>query len=203
MARIPAQALAALREELAIAPGDFVVVMVARLLWQKGVREFAAAAAHLRKLHPGIRFVLVAPPEDAGELAVPEAFVRDLERQGILKWLGFRKDVRELYALADVAVLPSYYKEGGYPRTLLEPMALGKPVIAADTDDCRGPVRHGENGFLVPPRDAAALAARIEDLFNDPVLRGRFGACSLEIMREEFDDRVVGRQVLAEIGLQP
>jgi glycosyltransferase involved in cell wall biosynthesis len=123
-------------------------------------------------------------------------------QQGSLQWLGFRKDVLELYALSDVAVLPSYYKEGGYPRALLEPMALAKPVIAADTDDCKGPVRHGENGFLVPPGDGKALAERIEELFKDPALRARFGSRSLEIMREEFDDRIVGMQVLAEMGLQ-
>lgn len=203
MARILASALAALRQELGVKPGEFVVLMVARLIWQKGVREFAEAARQLRQTHPGMRFLLVAPPEDASDLAVPESYVHDLEREGVLTWLGFRKDVLELYALADVAVLPSYYREGGYPRALLEPMALGKPVIAADTEDCRGPVRHGENGFLVPPRDGRALAARIEELFSDPGLRSRFGARSLEIAREEFDDRIVGRQVLAEIGVLP
>lgn len=202
-AQIPAPVRAALRRELNIEPNDFVVIMVARLIWQKGVREFAEAARQLRRTHPGMRFLLVAPPEDASDLAVPESYVRDLEREGVLTWLGFRKDVLELYALADVAVLPSYYREGGYPRALLEPMALGKPVIAANTEDCRGPVRHGENGFLVPPRDGAALAARIEELFCDPGLRSRLGVRSLEIMRQEFDDRIVGRQVLAEIGLDP
>lgn len=201
MQRVPASTLGALRRELGIAPDDFVVIMVAQLIWQKGVGEFAEAAKHLRLAHPCMRFLLVAPPERTSDLAVPESYVRDLERQGILVWLGFRKDVRDLYAVADVAVLPSYYREGGYPRALLEPMALGKPVIAADTEDCRGPVRHGENGFLVPPRDAEALAARVEDLFNDPDLRRRFGARSLDIMRKEFDDRIVGLQVLTEIGL--
>lgn len=115
--------------------------------------------------------------------------------------LDFRKDVRELYAMADLAVLPSYYKEGGYPRALLEPMALGKPVIAADTDDCRGPVEDLGNGYLVPPRDAAALARSIDALYLDRGTGRRFGGRSLEIMRSCFDDEIVGRQVLAELGI--
>lgn len=201
MARTSQPTLTTLRQDLGINPGDFVVIMVARLIWPKGVREFAEAAKELRQMYPEMKFVLIAPPDDASDLVVPESYVRDLEREGVLKWLGFRKDVLELYALADVAVLPSYYREGGYPRALLEPMALGKPVIAADTEDCRGPVRNGENGFLVPPRDSKALAERISVLFQDRDLRKRFGARSLEIMRQEFDEKVVGQQVLAEIGL--
>jgi glycosyltransferase involved in cell wall biosynthesis len=148
-----------------------------------------------------VRFLLIAPPEPGTLEAVPEAYVAEAQRAGDIVWLGFRKDVRELYALADIAVLPSYYKEGGYPRALLEPMALGKPVIAADTPECRGPVEPDGNGFLVPPRDPAALAGRIEQLILDPGLRERFGTRSREIVLERFADHIVGHQVLAEIGV--
>lgn len=191
----------AARRELGIRAGDFVVIMVARRVWSKGIREFVDAARLLQRLRRA-KFVLVAPAEDRGGDAVPESYVSESRSLPNLIWLGFRKDVRELYALADLAVLPSYYKEGGYPRALLEPMALGKPVIAADTDDCRGPVEELGNGYLVPPRDAAALAARIEGLYGDEETCRRFGARSLDMVRTRFNDEIVGRQVLNELGVE-
>ncbi|MCC7418393.1 MAG: glycosyltransferase family 4 protein [Acidobacteria bacterium] len=193
--------LGALRAELGFAPGDLVVIMVARLVWLKGIAEFVEAAAILRAARPDVRFLLVAPREDGASDAVPVEYVARAQQAGRIAWVEFRKDVRALYQLADIAVLPSYYKEGGYPRALLEPMALGKPVIAADTPECRGPVEPGRNGFLVPPRDAAALAARIAQLVEQPDLRRRFGLRSREIVLERFADAIVGRQVLAELGV--
>jgi glycosyltransferase involved in cell wall biosynthesis len=189
----------AFRREVGIADDDIVVVMVARLIWSKGLREFADAARIVRAKNPRVRFLLVAPPEQSAG-AVPETWVREREASGDFQWLGFRKDVRTAYAASDIAVLPSYYNEGGYPRALLEPMALGKPVIGADTPLCRGPVADGVNGFLVPPRDANALAARLAQLLADDALRARFGAASLERIRAEFDDRLVAREVLARIS---
>jgi len=200
-ARIVSTDLEHRRRELGLRAEDLVVVMVARLIRLKGVVEFVQAARLVRARHPHVRFLLIAPPEPGTLEAVPEAYVAEAQRAGDIVWLGFRKDVRELYALADIAVLPSYYKEGGYPRALLEPMALGKPVIAADTPECRGPVEPDGNGFLVPPRDPAALAGRIEQLILDPGLRERFGTRSREIVLERFADHIVGHQVLAEIGV--
>jgi glycosyltransferase involved in cell wall biosynthesis len=190
-----------MKAEMGFGLQDLVVIMVGRLVWAKGIREYAEAATLLGAAYPHVHFLLVAPLEDAGIDGVPESYVREMESKANFKWLGYRKDVRELYALADIAVLPSYYKEGGYPRALLEPMALGKPVVGADTDDCRGPVEDGVCGFLVPPRDAAALARRIEELISNPDLRRRFGARAMEIVRTKFSDEVVGREVLRELGV--
>jgi N,N'-diacetylbacillosaminyl-diphospho-undecaprenol alpha-1,3-N-acetylgalactosaminyltransferase len=192
-------AVGALRQELGIAPAELVVIMVARMIWLKGIAEFVAAARQVRASRPDVRFLLVAPLEDGSPQAVPAEYMKAAQAAGDVIWLGFRKDVRELYQLADLAVLPSYYKEGGYPRALLEPMALGKPVIGADTRECRGPVEPGGNGFLVPPKDAAALADRIEQMLRDPALRERFGRRSREIVLERFADGIVGRAVLGEI----
>lgn len=201
MDRVDPVRLADLRAELRLREGDRVVIMVARLIWSKGIREFAEVAVRLRDSHPDVRFLLVAPSEGASAGAIPEAWVRDIESRSNLQWLAFRKDVKDLYALSDLAVLPSWYKEGGYPRALLEPMALGKAVIAADTDDCRGPVAHGVNGLLVTPRDSGALANAILAILCDDTMRAHFGRCSLQRVRDEFDDRVVVKSVLARIGL--
>lgn len=160
--------LSALRKELNIWAKDKVVVMVARMIWPKGVKEFIEASEIVSKKYPSVRFILVAPLENGSEYSVPERYVK--EKQKICKnflWLRFRKDMREIYALSDLAVLPSYYKEGGYPRALLEPMAMGKPVITVDTPDCRGPVEEGKNGYLIPPKDSKSLADAIENIVFD------------------------------------
>lgn len=190
-----------LRQELGLENGQRVVIMVARMVWSKGIRELVEAAEALKEKLPTLVFLLVGPREEGSPDLVPEEFLRDAEKRAHLRWLGFRKDVRELYALADLAVLPSYYKEGGYPRALLEPMAQGKPVIAADTPDCRAPVEDGRNGYLVPPRDSQALAQAIERIMGNEALRQQFGQYSRQKIEQEFDDRIVVARLIAELRL--
>lgn len=190
-------ALLRLQQELSIGPDNLVVIMVARLIWSKGIREYVGAAKSLSAELPHVKFLLVAPTEDGAADAVPESYIHGAEDSANLQWIGFRKDVRDLYALAHIAVLPSYYKEGGYPRALLEPMAMGKPVIAADTVDCRNPVEDGVNGFLVPPKNTEALTQRIRELLLDEGLREKYGLKSLEKARREYDDRSVVREVIS------
>lgn len=193
----------ALRKEFGLNPSDRVVVMVARLIEQKGVREFVEAAVTLRDDLPQLYFLLVAPEEPDNPSMIPVEYIRDKESCSNLHWLAFRKDVRELYALSDLSVLPSYYKEGGYPRALLEAMAYGKPVIAANTPECRGPVEDGRNGFLVEPKDSAALAQAIEKIITQPDLSEKMGACSLARMHAEFDDQIVFGTLIDEVLFPP
>lgn len=188
-----------LRQELGLENGQQVVIMVARMVWSKGIRELVEAAEALKEKLPSLVFLLVGPREEGSPDLIPEEFLRDAEKRARLRWLGFRKDVRELYALSDLAVLPSYYKEGGYPRALLEPMTLGKPVIAADLPDCRGPVEDGRNGYLVPPQDSQALARAIARIMGDGELRRQFGQYSRQKMEREFDDQLVVKRLIAEL----
>jgi N,N'-diacetylbacillosaminyl-diphospho-undecaprenol alpha-1,3-N-acetylgalactosaminyltransferase len=191
----------ALRRELGLAPDDQVVIMVARLIWSKGIREFVESASFLRDRMPHLRFLLLAPVETGNADAVPESYVRAAERLGTFRWLGFRKDVKQLYELSSLAVLPSYYKEGGYPRALLEPMAMGKPVITTTSEDCRAAVDEGRNGWLVPIKDSAALAGAIERLMSNEETRVRFGEHSREKAVREFDERSIIRHALSQLGL--
>ena len=199
MGNVAPDRLEAVRAELGLGPDDMVVMMVGRLTWSKGVREFCEAAVALRDRLPNVLFVLVAPEEPASLNPVPPSYVHEMEARCRLRWLGFRKDIRELYAVSSIAVLVSYYREGGYPRALLEPMAFGKPVIAADTEDCRGPVEEGRNGYVVPPRDSAALATAIEAIASDPERRRAFGAHSLERVHAMFDDRPVFEELINRV----
>jgi len=194
------QELSNLRKELDIDTGDKVVVMVARMIWPKGIKEFVEASNQLKDKFPHLKFLLVAPLESGSPNSVPEAYVREQEKCANFRWLGFRRDVKEIYALSNLAVLPSYYKEGGYPRALTEPMAMGKPIITTNTPDCRETVEEGKNGLLIPVKDSMALATAIEELIADEHKSLEFGKYSRVKAERDFDEKKIVPQALAALG---
>jgi N,N'-diacetylbacillosaminyl-diphospho-undecaprenol alpha-1,3-N-acetylgalactosaminyltransferase len=187
-----------LRQELGIEPDDLVVTMVtARMVWSKGVREFVEAAQRLSQ-RPGVKFLLIGPIEKDSPEAVPEAYLQN-QNGGNLRILPtFRTDTKELMALSDIVVLPSYYREG-VPRVLLEALALSKPVVTTQNVGCREAVDEGVNGYLVPVRDSGALAAAIDRLLEDGERRTEFGRNSLRKVQAEFAETMVINRVLQEL----
>ena len=192
---VPSERRQALRAELGLGPDARVVLMVGRMLRHKGVGEFVEAARRIREACPEVAFLLVGP-SDAGNPAriLPEE-IRAWEAAGLVRYLGAREDVRELMAVADVVVLPTYYREG-LPRVLIEAAAMGRPLVATDIPGCREVVQDGVNGFLVPPRDGLALARAIETLLKSPDLQAEFGAASRRLAEERFSDREVVNRIL-------
>jgi glycosyltransferase involved in cell wall biosynthesis len=168
------------------------VLMACRLLWDKGVAEFVEAARLLRRAGLAADFWLAGAPDPGNPRCVPQKVVEEWAREGVIRWLGHRDDMPELLRQADIAVLPSYHE--GLPRFLLEAAATGLPLVATDIPGCRPIVKDGENGFLVPVRDAAALAASVARLVRDPLLRERMGEASRELAEREFADSVVLEQ---------
>jgi N,N'-diacetylbacillosaminyl-diphospho-undecaprenol alpha-1,3-N-acetylgalactosaminyltransferase len=198
MASVDSYRLENLKRELGVAPGVVLVSMiVSRLVWSKGVAEFVEAARMLLPHFPRARFILVGPVDEGSPDYVPMSFV-EKELPPNVCWSDFRDDVRELLALSEVVVLPSYYGEG-VPRILLEAMAMGKPIVATDNVGCREVVENGKNGFLVPVRDSSALAAAIETLITDDECRKQFGLYSRAKAEAEFDEAVVVKRVLGEL----
>ena len=171
-----------------------VVLMAARLLWDKGVKEFVEAAQLLKKRGIKAEFWLAGKPDDGNPMAVPEEFLQRWNEQGIIRWLGHCDNMPELLRQVDVAVLPSYHE--GVPRFLLEAAATGLPLVATDIEGCRMVIRNGVNGYLVPIRDAQALADAIERLVHNPQLRLQMGKASREIVVKEFDERKILEQWL-------
>jgi glycosyltransferase involved in cell wall biosynthesis len=164
--------------------GDIVALMITRLVRSKGVLEFAAAAKAARSANPAVTFLLVGP-EDADSLDAMTPEELDDVRDSVT-WLGQRDDVRDVLAAADIFVFPSFYREG-VPRVLLEAASMGLPLVAADVPGSRDVVEDGVNGFLVPPRDATAIAEAVLRLAAAPELRQRFGANSRERALARFD----------------
>jgi glycosyltransferase involved in cell wall biosynthesis len=171
-----------------------VVVLVARMLWDKGVGEFVQAAAALRAQGARADFVLVGDADPANRAAIPQTTMQHWQRQGDVQWWGFRRDMPALLAQADIACLPSYRE--GLPKSLLEAMAAGLPCVTTDVPGCREAVRHGDNGLLVPPRDAAALGEALRRLLDDERLRKRMGARGRERLETEFSTGQVVNQTL-------
>src|SRR5207237_7943469 len=123
-------------------------------------------------------------------------YLKEHSRHANFIWTGFRNDVHSFYSLADVAVLPSYYREGGYPRGLTEAMCMGKPIITTDSVHCRGTVEHGNNGYHVQVKDFRALADAIREIIADDDKRERFGRYSREKAVAEFDEKTIVADVV-------
>ena len=176
--------------------GSFL--LIARMLEAKGVREFAAAARSLKVRFPNAKFTLIGPAA-TGSGAISRAEIVGWEREGTVEYLGEQQDVRPFLARAEVYVLPSFYFEG-VPRSILEALAMGKPIITTDWRGCRDTVEPGVNGYLVPPRDAEALAAAMARFLEDPGLSGVFGRASVQMARDKFDVEDVNRIVMRALG---
>jgi glycosyltransferase involved in cell wall biosynthesis len=172
-----------------------VVLMAARLLWDKGVREFVEAARVLKARGLQVEFWLAGKPDNGNPMCVPEEFLKEWRDEGLINWLGHRDDMPNLLQQVDIAVLPSYHE--GVPRFLLEAAACGLPLVATDIEGCRVVVRDGVNGFLVPVRDPYALADAIETLIRKPELRRQMGIASRKIAEAEFDERIILNKWLA------
>ena len=176
--------------------GSFL--LIARMIEAKGVREFAAAARTLKGRFPNAKFTVVGPiAEDSG--AISRSEIAGWEHEGIIEYVGEQPDVRPFLAKAEVYVLPSYYFEG-VPRSILEALAMGKPIITTDWRGCRDTVDPGVNGFLVPPRDVEALAVAMGRFLEDPALSPPLGAASRRMAEAKFDVTIVNREVMEAVS---
>ena len=131
-------------------------------------------------------------PEDSGSAdSVPIEYLKKYDNKDNFQWIGFRRDVKELYSISDLAVYPSFYREGGYPRGLTEPMSMGKPVITTDSEHCAKSVDHNKSGLIVPMRDSKALANAINFIINDEEIAESFGIESRKKAIRELDEETI------------
>jgi len=180
-------------------PPPPVFLLIARLIREKGIHQFVEAARILKKAYPDARFQLLGPL-DSNPTAIARSEVNEWEKEGLVEYLGETDDVRPYLEAASVFVLPSYYREGT-PRTALEALATGRPVVTTDAPGCRETVDHGVNGFLVEPRHVTSLAAAMERFLEDPSLVESMGRASLELARNRYDVDKVNAQMLERLGL--
>ena len=176
----------------------FVFLLVARLLWDKGVGEFVAAARQVRLQEPNVRFQLLGFLDVQNRSAIDRATVEAWVNEGVIEYLGSTDNVDPFLAAADCVVLPSYRE--GTPRTLLEAAAMAKPLIATDVPGCRNVVDDGVNGLLCRERDANDLACKMLTLIKmTSEARLAMGVAGRRKIEEEFDEQIVIAAYLSEI----
>jgi len=182
--------------------GPFTFVMVARMIADKGVREYVVAAGQVARRHPDARFLLIGPLGVSNSSAIHLDEVAQWQSEGVVEYLGEQEDVRPCLttislAESHVLVLPSYRE--GMPRTVLEAASMGRPAIVTDVPGCRQAVEKGVTGWLCQVRDADSLAECMEACLAMPretLLSA--GRAARDRIEAEFDERIV---VEAALGL--
>ncbi|MFC6040245.1 glycosyltransferase family 4 protein [Paenisporosarcina macmurdoensis] len=177
-----------------ITKNDFIFSFIGRLVKEKGIFELVAAFKRLSLKYPQAKLILIGGLlESERDQYSYKKLIIDLEHENI-HYLGFRKDVPLLMGASDVYVLPSYRE--GLPRSIIEAMAMNKPIIATNIRGCREEVVDGENGYLVEKESVAELYEAMEKLIASSVLVRQFGMRSREIVEELFDEeKVLKKQI--------
>lgn len=175
--------------------GTPLVVMVSRLLWDKGVKEFVEAAGLVKESGADARFVIIGEADRENPAAVPQAQISEWSKSGAVEFWGHRDDVAGILKQAHIVCLPSFRE--GLPKVLIEAAACGRPIVATDVPGCREAVRHGVNGLLVPARNSKALSGALSLLIADKQLRTDMGARGREMAESEFSIGRIVKHTLA------
>jgi glycosyltransferase involved in cell wall biosynthesis len=191
---VSAPRLASLRKELGISEGALVVGAVGRMVAEKGYREFFAAAREVRRTMPEARFLVLGAPDPEKADAIRKDEI-ERARQDVI-FLGWVDDVRDLLALMDVFVLPSWRE--GQPVAAIEAAAMGKPMILTDIRGCREVARNGIEALVVPARNTERLTSAISLMLRDGPLRDRLGNAAREMAIARFDERKVIDKLIEE-----
>jgi glycosyltransferase involved in cell wall biosynthesis len=176
-------------------PGDPIVMLAGRMLWDKGVGEFVDAVIRLKQCAVKARFVLVGRCDRGNPTAIAEERLHEWTREHGIEWWGHREDLPAVLGSATVVVLPSYRE--GLPKVLLEAAACGKAMVATDVPGCREVVRHRHTGLLVPVRDSASLADAIVELLSSPELRAALGTHARELAVQQYATMRIGEAFLS------
>jgi len=169
----------------------FRFLLIARMLWDKGIGEYVEAAKIIKRKYKNVEFLLLGAIGVENPTAISKEKIKEWEKQGLVKYLGTTDNVKEEIAKTDCAVLPSYYREG-VPKVLLEASAMAKPIITTDNVGCKEVVDDGINGYLCEVKNSVDLAAKIEKMINlSEKERTKMGQAGREKIVKEFDEKIV------------
>ena len=180
-------------------PECITFFMLSRLLKSKGVGEYLEAARLVKRRYPQIQFRLLGKYEESMQDALDPDYVKSFIKDGTIERFDETDDVRPYYEMCSVYVLPSYRE--GTPRTVLEAMAMGRPIITTDTQGCRETVKNDVNGFLVPVKDSEAIAEKMIWFIEHPEAIRDMGKQSYEYVLEKFDVNKVNADMIRIMNL--
>ena len=179
---------------------EIIFTFIGRLLYDKGISEFAEAARLIKKNNENVKFWVVGELDPDNPATVEKEKLTYWVNHEIIEYHGFQRDVRDIIAQSSCIVLPSYRE--AIPRTITEGMAMAKPVITTDTAGCREAVDVGQNGFLVEVKNANSLVNAFEQFIQmDESERVAMGKKGREKVLNEFDDRKIANDIYREIEL--
>ncbi|WP_426722919.1 glycosyltransferase family 4 protein [Enterobacter cloacae complex sp. 275J9] len=170
---------------------DITFLLVARMLWDKGVGIYVEAARKIKVQYPHARFQLLGACDVENPSAIPKEVIESWKEEGVIEYLGVTNDVRQIVCQADCVVLPSYYREG-IPRTLMEAASMAKPLITTDNVGCRNVIVDGVTGFLCQVKNVDSLADAMRNIIQlTPDARSEMGAKGREFMLRRFDEKII------------
>ena len=199
--RLPGSGVDLKKFETAPLPGrsQMRFLLIARMLWDKGVGEYVEAARLLRGRGLNAEVCLLGFLDVQNPAAISKSQMDEWVAEGVVRYLGVSDNVCEEIAQADCVVLPSFYREGT-PRTLLEAAAMARPIITTDSVGCRDVVDDGVNGFLCRPKDALDLADKMTRMIAmSHAEREAMGLRGRDKVEREFDEKIVIDKYLAAI----
>lgn len=170
-------------------------ILFARMLWDKGIKEFVEAAYELRTTCSNTNFWLVGPIDQENPKGIRHEQLENWNNEGVIQYHGMTDNIRDYLKKADVVVLPSYYREG-IPLSLLEAASMAMPIITTDSVGCREVVENGKNGFLIPIKDSKRLAYEMKKFIINSSLITKMGKESRRIAMKKFDSRDVVQQIV-------
>ncbi|HCI48335.1 MAG TPA: glycosyltransferase family 1 protein [Holosporales bacterium] len=171
------------------------VVLVARLLWDKGIREAIEVVRLLKEKGFSFEFILAGGLDLQNPSGIPRHIVEQWQQQGLCTWMGKVDDVAKLYQACDIAVLPSYRE--GLPKSLLEAAACGLPIVTTDVPGCREIVEDGKTGLLVPVRTVGPLTEALGRLLTDAPLRKKLGHNARTSVEKNFSSEKIIKETVA------
>lgn len=172
-------------------------ISAGRLVKEKGIEEFIEAAKLLKQRYEEAKFIVLGGTDENPNGLDPEK-LHKYNSQGIITWPGMVNNVDEWLTKSSVFVLPSYYREGT-PRSILEALSIGRPIITTNLPGCKETVREGKNGYLVPPKDPEKLAEAMERFILQPELIKIMGLESRKLAEEKYDVRKVNEFMIKEM----
>lgn len=179
-------------------PEKTAFLCISRLIRDKGVYEYLEACKRIKSKYPDARCLLVGP-FDTNPSSISQSEIENYTDKGIIEFFGEQENVIPFIAMSSVFVLPSYRE--GTPKTNLEAMACGRPVITTDAPGCRETVIDGENGFLVPVKDIDALCEKMETFILKPYIINDMGRKSRSIAEKKFDVNIVNNIICSKMGI--
>lgn len=169
---------------------EIIFSLFARMIWNKGIREFVDAARIVNEHKKNIKFYLFGSVDEGNPASVSRDWLTQVAKESFIFWFDQVEDVKPYMKFTDVVVLPSAYKEG-VPQALIEAASMSKPIITTNVSGCREIVKNNKNGLIVPPNDSKSLAEAMIKLAEDKDLREMMGKFGRKLMLEKFDARIV------------